>query len=119
MPEELKSISEDTRTFSAVIYDLQTALADRHVEDFVKHDDRMVARVANLKDPLTRCSKLLDQLLNKVQSYLMPTEAGQGRRFGSLERGKWFFTKSEVIELVANLNNSKSTPDLAMDSITM
>ena len=118
-PRELQTISDETHTFSAVVRDLQLALADSQIEVYVKHDEGMVARVANLKDPLTRCSQLLEQLVVKVGSYLKPTEDGQGSRLGSLERGKWFFTKNEVAQLIANLENSKRTLDLAMGSITM
>ena len=118
-PAELNAVSADTETFYIIVDDLRAALSEEQIKDCVKYDEHMVMRVGKLELPLTRCLELLDQLKAKIRSYLKTADDGQGLRFGNMDRGRWFFTRNKVNELVVSLNASKVTLNTAMASITM
>ena len=81
-PEEIKNISRDTQAFYSILFSLESSLRDAEVTAVIAKDEALTALVGNLEEPLKSCTKVLGQLMVKMQGFVRPLDE-EGWRMSS------------------------------------
>ena len=118
-PGEVAHICQDIQAFQSALSSFQAILKDKDIIRTVSQDAEMLNMTGNLAIPIQHCERLISDLLKKTRDRLQPNPDGQSFRV-VVKNLKWaLFTKREVKELRAFLEDAKSTLNYARGAITM
>ena len=116
-PAEITAMAEDAHAINTILSTLSLLFKDQETMNIVSGDNDIVESIGNLEKPLRNCFNIVKQLDAKLNSHLKPVEGGR-KKVSSMDL-KWYITKNEMKDLVARLESTKSTLDLALNNISV
>lgn len=128
-PQEIISISRDTKNFHTLVKNLETALQSVHVQRVVREDPQIDQALQDLLYPIENCHQTCLQIQERLQRHFKPEIPAQSsgdtsstqpqRRLQSGGSVKWYFRRSEVFALIARFQLTKGMFSDAMGSLTL
>ena len=116
-PEQIQAISQDARAFEAIILPLQLALQNQHIIFMVCNNADLTRIIGNLTQPLRNCEAVLCQLKIKIEAHLKPTSDGRGLRMSKVDLKWGVSAKSQVKDLMTQLEATKTTLNVGLTSV--
>ncbi|KAL9600677.1 MAG: hypothetical protein Q9219_003007 [cf. Caloplaca sp. 3 TL-2023] len=114
-PEEIQTISRDTRAFYSIIFSLEASLKDSRIAVTIADDTDLMDLVERLEPPLRNCTAVFGQLMVQMQA-LLKSSRGEWYKMSSSYM-KWYFRKKGIRELQQKVEASKQTLDLGLSAI--
>ena len=119
-PREIGHLKRDVSNIARVLTSLDASLSSNRIRENLKFDPEVVRAVQNLRGPLEDCSATYNRLVEKLSGIIKRAKDEPDQyAISTSSRLKWYLFRSELNDMLANVDRSKGTLHTAINALIL